>query len=228
MPHHTPPALATFPGFENFTDCQRLDIDADVAAHKGIVLADGRHSWYNGHYHRDPFHERVRYSFPDDDTLLDKPLDRLFVGNFCQIASGAAFMLGGNHGHDVHALTAHGFNFMPGAAFLWEPAGDIVLGHDVWIGYEALVMSGVRIGHGAIIGARAMVTRDVPPYAVVVGTDRIARFRFDEAERALMQRIAWWSWDDTRIQEALPLLQGRDVHALARFAGIAADAPELA
>ena len=218
--HDTPLPLATFPGFDNFTECQRLDIDADIAAHKGIVLADGRHSWYNGYYHKEPFQERVRYSFPDDETILDKRLDRLFVGNFCQIASGAAFMLGGNHGHDMRALTPHAFNFMPSRTFQWEPAGDIVMGHDVWVGYEALIMSGVRIGHGAIIGARAIVTRDVPPYAIMVGTDKVAKYRFEEDDRALMERIAWWSWDDDRIDAALPLLQGRDIRALARFAQI--------
>lgn len=206
--------------FSHFTECQRLDTDPDIQTHKSIVLAEGRHCWYNGYYHKEPFQERVRYTFPELDTINELPVDRLFIGNFCQFASGTVFMLGGNHGHSMKALTPHSFNFLPSPRFLWEPTGDIVIGHDVWTGYESMIMSGARIGNGAIIGARAIVTKEIPPYAIVVGNNQIVGYRFDEPDRDLMERIAWWQWDDDRLNEAMPLLQGQDLAALARFANI--------
>ncbi|MBV7696547.1 hypothetical protein [Streptomyces sp. TRM70350] len=101
--------------------------------------------------------------------------------------------------------------------------GDTVVGHEVWIGYEALVMPGPTIGTGAVIGARAVVSKDVAPYSVVVGHNKTVRHRFDPLRRRLLWRIAWWNWSDERITEALPLLQGHDVLALARYAGVDPD-----
>lgn len=95
-----------------------------------------------------------------------------------------------------------------------------MIGHDVWIGYEALVLPGVSIGTGAVIGARAVVAKDVEPYAVVVGDGRVVKYRFGSHERDLLLRIAWWNWDDERIAEALPLIQGSDLRALAEHAGV--------
>ncbi|SOD63519.1 chloramphenicol O-acetyltransferase type B [Streptomyces zhaozhouensis] len=206
--------------FADFTEVQRLDTDSEVADHALITLADGRHSWYSGYHHGETFARRVRYASPDHPHPEGHRPDRLVLGNFCQFASGVSFLLGGNHGHDLTAVTSYGFDFFEGAANAWAPAGDTVIGHEVLIGYEALVMPGVRIGTGAVIGARAVITKDVPPYAVVVGDNRVVRHRFDSHTRKLLWRIAWWEWSDERIAEALPLLQGHDVRALARYAGV--------
>jgi virginiamycin A acetyltransferase len=94
-----------------------------------------------------------------------------------------------------------------------------VVGHDVWIGAEALVMPGVRIGHGAVVGARAVVTRDVPDYAVVAGNPaRIVRRRYAEDVAARLVAIGWWHWPAERIARAVPLLVAGDVAALEAFA----------
>lgn len=206
--------------FTNFTDVQRLDTDPDVREHAAIVLDQGRHSFYSGFHHREPFQERVRYAAANLDSWQGIPVDRLTVGNFCQFASGMSILLGGNHGHDLSRLTPYSFNFFPQAESAWKPAGDTVISHAVWIGYEALILPGVRIGHGAIIGARAVISRDVPPYAVVVGAGKICKYRFSPEDQERMDQVAWWLWDDATVAEALPLLQGRDLEALCRFAGV--------
>ncbi|MFC4565701.1 type B chloramphenicol O-acetyltransferase [Nocardiopsis mangrovi] len=209
--------------FTGVTEVQRLEADPDVLSHTGIVLAEGRHSWYAGYHHGEGFAARVRYAPPGLAEYNGQPTDRLRIGNFCQFASGTQFMLGGNHGHDLGAVTPYGFNFFQGAADRWRPSGDTVVGHEVWIGYEALVLPGVRLGTGSVIGARAVVARDVPPFAVVVGDGRVVRHRFDPLTRRLLWRTAWWNWPDDRIGDALPLLQGRDARALARYAGVGQD-----
>ena len=85
--------------------------------------------------------------------------------------------------------------------------GNVSIGHDVWIGTEALILSGVSIGHGAVIAARSVVTKDVPPYAIVAGVPaRVIRSRFDPATVASLLRIAWWDWPREKIETALPLL----------------------
>lgn len=151
------------------------------------------------------------------------PTDKLVIGNFCRFASGTTFLLGGNQGHDMDAVTPYGFNFVDGATDAWKPVGDTVVGHEVWCGYESTILGGVHIGVGAIIGARAVVAKDVAPFSVVVGEGRVVRHRFDPLRRKLLWRARWWTWDDEHVREALPLLQGADVAALARSVGITPD-----
>ena len=95
-------------------------------------------------------------------------------------------------------------------AAAWDNKGDIVIGNDVWIGYEAVVMAGVRIGDGAVIAARAVVTRDVPPYTIVGGVPaREIRRRFDADTVARLQELRWWDWPIGKIRENLPhIMQG--------------------
>ena len=98
--------------FPDFTVVERLDTSREVLDHAGIVLAQGRHSWYSGHYHRESFAGRARYLFADSPTYRGVPTDKLVIGNFCQFASGTTFLLGGNQGHDMDAVTPYGFNFV--------------------------------------------------------------------------------------------------------------------
>ena len=87
-----------------------------------------------------------------------------------------------------------------------------MIGNDVWIGYEAVVMAGVHIGDGAVVAARAVVTRDVPPYAIVGGVPaRIIRMRFDERTIARLLETAWWDWPADRIRRAIPRLADRSL-----------------
>ncbi|MGQ9366083.1 CatB-related O-acetyltransferase [Azospirillum sp. A39] len=147
--------------------------------------------------------------------------DRLVIGRFCAIAAGARFIMNGAN----HAMA--GFSTYPFAIFPdWQAPvpdlagrGDTVVGNDVWIGMEALVMPGVRIGDGAVIGARAVVTRDVAPYAVVAGNPAAEmRRRFDDATVAALRRIAWWDWPAETIQRNLAAIAGADLAALERAA----------
>lgn len=151
-------------------------------------------------------------------------MDRLIVGGFCSIGSGAAFIMAGNQGHRYDWVSSFPFFYMPevphfaGAVDAFRPAGDTVIGNDVWIGSEAIIMPGVTVGDGAVIGTRTLVTRDVEPYAIVGGNPaRLIRKRFDEARIAMLLEMKWWDWSDAWLAEAMPLLTGSDIPALHAF-----------
>lgn len=92
--------------------------------------------------------------------------------------------------------------------------GDVVIGNDVWIGYGATIMSGVSIGDGAVIGARSVVTKDVPPYAIVAGNPGVVvKHRFDEQTVVDLLQIAWWDWSRPLVEARLPLLLSGDIRA---------------
>lgn len=93
--------------------------------------------------------------------------------------------------------------------------GDTVIGHDVWIGYDTLIMPGIQIGNGAIISSRSVITKNVPAYSMVGGNPaQIIRQRFDTATIARLESIAWWNWPIEKITENLELIIGGDVEAL--------------
>lgn len=95
--------------------------------------------------------------------------------------------------------------------------GDLVVENDVWLGYDALLMSGVQVGSGAIMATRAVVTKDVPPYAIVAGNPaRVVRMRYDEATVARLLAVAWWHWDAAKITRNLTAICGADLAALER------------
>lgn len=141
---------------------------------------------------------------------------RFVCGRYCSIGPSVKVLLSGNHNHQL--VTTYPFSAFPKA---WpatagipfrESRGDVVVGNDVWIGYEALILSGVTIGDGAVIGAGAVVAKDVPPYAVVVGNPaRVIRYRFDEQTIADLLEIAWWNWPDERVAQFTPLLLNDDI-----------------
>lgn len=112
----------------------------------------GRYSYYSGYYHGHSFDDCARYLMPDRDDV-----DKLVIGSFCSIGSGAAFIMAGNQGHRAEWASTFPFHFMheepvfAGAVNGYQPAGDTLIGHDVWIGTEAMFMPGVRVDHGAII-----------------------------------------------------------------------------
>ncbi len=144
--------------------------------------------------------------------------ERLVIGRFCQIAHGVRFLAAANHPMDGfstypfsmfdHALMAH-----YGAMFAPKP--DTVIGHDVWIGQEAKVMPCVTIGNGAVIGAGAVVARDVPAWSIVVGNPgRVLRPRFPDPVIALLDRLAWWDLPLEEIRDLVPVLASGDVPAL--------------
>ena len=177
----------------------------------------GRYSYYSGYYHGHGFDECARFLLPEEGV------DKLVIGSFCSIGSGAAFIMAGNQGHRRDWISTFPFYWMPeidafeGARNGFEPAGDTVIGNDVWIGTEAIVMPGVKIGHGAVIGTRALVAKDVEPYAIVGGNpSKTLRMRFVEADIARLLELRWWDWSDDELKAAMPLLTDGDISALYR------------
>jgi chloramphenicol O-acetyltransferase type B len=188
---------------------------SDQITHPNIVA--GRYSYYSGYYHGHGFDDCARYLLPDADA------DRLIIGSFCSIGSGASFIMAGNQGHRNEWVSTFPFFFYPDAPDFaaahngYLPAGDTVIGNDVWIGSEAIVMPGIRVGHGAVIGTRAIVTRDVEPYAIVAGNPaKSIRKRFDDARIALLLEMQWWNWSDPQLRDAMTLLTSNDIDALHR------------
>ena len=137
------------------------------------------------------------------------------IGAFCSISRGVVFMSGGIHPLDWVSLFPFRIRFGLDGAYedgMPTTSGPIVVGSDVWIGTDAMVLSGVTIGHGAIVAARSVVTRDVPPYAVVAGVPaKVLRFRFGPGTIERLLRIRWWDWPDDRIREEVGLLSSKGV-----------------
>jgi virginiamycin A acetyltransferase len=149
------------------------------------------------------------YDDPDDALAFERRAvlygfgpERLVIGRFCAIGSGVRFLMpGANHADRGPSTFPFGIFGEPWAEptmdlVMSAPSrGDTIVGHDVWLGYRALVLPGVRIGHGAIVAAASVVSADVPPYAIVAGNPaRVVRRRYDDEDVARLLRAAWWDW----------------------------------
>jgi len=139
----------------------------------------------------------------------------LQVGRFCALGGGTTvFLDDGEHSPDcisTYPLRMALKKVKPSDSGLGGKGG-VVIGNDVWVGDAATILSGVRIGNGAVIGARSVVTKDVPSYAIVVGNPgRVARLRFTPEQIASLEKIAWWNWPLEKIQEAAPLLMSHSI-----------------
>ncbi len=157
----------------------------------------------------------VLYHFPVNN-------DRLIIGKFCSIACGAKFIFTSAN-HSLESLSTYPFPIFyeewnldkKHVTSAWDNKGDIVIGSDVWIGYEAVILSGVHIGDGAVIAARAVVTRDVPAYTIIGGVPaKEIRKRFNEETIKKLQQLQWWNWPFDRIQQHLPHIMNADVDNL--------------
>ena len=177
----------------------------------------GDYTMYNDFVHDPREFERnnVLYHYP-----VNK--DKLKIGKFCSIACGAKFLFTSAN-HTMKSLSTYPFPIffeeweLDGKDIrdAWDNKGDIVIGNDVWIGYEAVVLSGVTIGDGAIIGTRALVTKDVPPYTIVGGVPaKPIRKRFDEETIQKLEEIRWWNWEEDRIKRNIQAIQSGDICAL--------------
>ena len=190
----------------------------NIITNPNIIIED--FTFYNDYVH-DP------KDFEKNNVLYHYPYvnhDRLIIGKFCSIACGAKFLFNSAN-HTLNSLSTFPFPIfaeewdesMP-VTDAWDNKGDIVIGNDVWIGYEAVIMAGVHIGDGAIIGTRAVVTKDVPPYAIVGGIPaKKIRSRFDDKTIELLQQLNWWDWDPVKIQENLNAIRKVDIEALKKL-----------
>lgn len=148
--------------------------------------------------------------------------DRLVIGRFCAIAEGARFIMNGaNHamsGFSTYPFNIFGHGWEEGfdvATWEKENRGDTIIGSDVWIGMEAMILPGVKIGHGAIVAAKAVVAHDVPPYSIVAGNPaRAVKTRFDDETVQRLLAVAWWDWAVEKISRNLDAIRGSDISRL--------------
>lgn len=165
--------------------------------------------------------------FEKNNVLYHYPInnDRLIIGKFCSIACGAKFIFNCAN-HTLKSLSTYTFPLffeewdLPKSevAASWDNKGDIVIGNDVWIGYDAVIMAGVKIGDGAIIGTRAVVTKDVEPYSIVGGVPaKEIRKRFSPDVIEKLQSLQWWNWSRDKIQKSLNAIQSGDIGALEKI-----------
>ena len=177
----------------------------------------GDYTMYNDFVH-DPI------DFEKNNVLYHYPVnkDKLKIGKFCSIACGAKFLFTSAN-HAMKSLSTYPFPVFfeewgleaKNICDAWDNKGDIVIGNDVWIGYEAVILSGVTIGDGAIIGTRAVVTKDVPSYTIVGGVPaKPIRKRFDEETIQKLEEIRWWDWEEERIKKNIQAIQFGDINML--------------
>jgi chloramphenicol O-acetyltransferase type B len=165
---------------------------------------------------RYPQHRIGRGSYGDLNVVEFGEGTTLTVGNYCSFARGAQVMLGGNHRLDW--VTTYPFSAIDRrfSHFTGHPhsKGDVVIGNDVWVAREAMILSGVTIGDGAVIGARAVVSRDVPPYMIVAGNPAVeVRPRFPAPVIERLLALSWWDWPEERIASAMPHLLSNHIEA---------------
>ena len=185
----------------------RLCFLKNIIDHPQIEI--GEFTYYDDFEDVHNFLRNVKY-------LFDFTGDKLIIGKFCMIASDVKFIMNGAN-HLVNAVSTYPFAIFGHG---WEGAmdgkeypqkGDLKIGNDVWIGFNATIMAGVSIGDGAIIGTNAMVVKDVPPYSIVGGNPaKEIKKRFSDTEIHHLLKVKWWDWSEEKITSNLELLTGGD------------------
>lgn len=186
-----------------------------VISNPNIIVGD--YTMYND-FARDP------KEFEKNNVLYHYPVnqDKLIIGKFCSIACGARFIFNSAN-HSLSSLSTYPFPIffeewnLDGKDIknAWDNKGDIVIGNDVWIGYEAVILAGVTIGDGAVIGTRAVVTKDVPPYTIVGGVPaKPIRKRFSQEIIDALLKMKWWDWPKERIAQHITDIQSGNIEYL--------------
>lgn len=188
--------------------------DKEIVYLKEVItdpnITVGEYTFYND-FVNDPV------MFEKNNVLYHYPVnhDRLVIGKFCSLACGVRFLFNSAN-HSMESLSTYPFPVFyeewrldpKNVASAWNNKGDIIIGNDVWIGYEAVIMAGVTIGDGAIIGTRALVTKDVPPYTIVGGIPaKPIRKRYSEQTITSLLELKWWDWSKERIARNLKAIQ---------------------
>ena len=160
-------------------------------------------------------------NFERNNVLYHYPInhDKLVIGKFCSVACGAKFLFNSAN-HTLDSLSTYPFPIffeewnldVKDITKAWDNKGDIVIGNDVWIGYEAVIMAGVTIGDGAVIGARAVVTKDVPPYTIVGGIPaKPIKKRFSQENINTLLKLKWWDWSKEKISQHISDIQSGNI-----------------
>lgn len=189
----------------------RLCFLKNIVKNPNIIVGD--YTYYDDFENVENFERNVKYHF----NFVG---DKLIIGKFCMIASDVKFIMNGAN-HLTKALTTYPFAIFGNA---WENAmegkqypqrGDIIIGNDVWIGYNATIMSGVTIGNGAIIATNATVVKNVEPYTIVGGNPATEiKKRFSEEVIKRLQNLQWWNWDVQKITKNVQALTDIDIDKL--------------
>lgn len=184
----------------------------NTVTNPNIIVGD--FTYYDDPENSENFERNVLYHFPFIG-------DKLIIGKFCAIAKGVQFIMNGaNHklsGFSTYPFYIFGNGWEKGAPQAGDLPykGDTIIGNDVWIGYQALIMPGVKIGNGAIISSRAVVTSDVPAYAVVGGNPaKVIKKRFTDETIASLEKLAWWDWSIEKITQNLTAIMSSNLEAL--------------
>ena len=162
--------------------------------------------------------------FEQNNVLYQYPVnhDRLIIGKFCSIARGVKFLFNSAN-HAMASLSTYPFPLFyeewglerDDVTEAWDNKGNIIVGNDVWIGYEAIILSGVTVGDRAIIGARAVVAEDVAPYTIVGGVSAVPiRKRFDDKTVSELLRLKWWDWPEEKIGRNIRAIQSGRIDLL--------------
>lgn len=188
---------------------------------KNPQIEIGEYTYYDDPHHATEFEQR--------NVLYNFGAEKLVIGRYCALAEGVRFIMSGAN-HNMAGVSTFPFTIFGGAwgektldIALGAPSrGDTVVGNDVWIGYQSLIMPGVRIGNGAIIAAGSVVVADVPAYGIVGGNPaRLLKKRYSDAEIELLERIAWWDWPVEKVTEHVRVIMSGTPSELAEAAGVA-------
>jgi virginiamycin A acetyltransferase len=192
-------------------DYERLCFLKNIITNPNIIVGD--YTYYDDFEDVHNFEKNVKYHF-------DFTGDKLIIGKFCMIASDVKFLMNGAN-HLTDAVTPYPFAIFGNG---WEGAmkgrkypnkGDLVIGNDVWIGYNAVLMAGITVHDGAIIAANSTVTKDVEPYAIVGGNPaKLIRKRFSVEKIRELLSIKWWDWEIEKITANVHNLTGNDISKL--------------
>lgn len=189
----------------------RLCFLKNIIQNPNIVVGD--YTYYDDFEDVANFEKNVKYHF---DFIGDK----LIIGKFCMIASNVTFIMNGAN-HLTEAISAYPFaifgkdwsNAMEGKTY--PTKGDTIIGNDVWLGYNCTIMPGVKIGHGAIVAANTVVTKDVEPYTIVGGNPaQIIRKRFSGEKIKQLLALEWWNWDIEKITQHVQHLTGNELDSM--------------
>ena len=181
---------------------------------KHITVGEG--SYYAGYYHGKNFEECVMYLDAIDNKISSDEIDKLIVGKYCSIATGVQFMMGGTQGHNYNWIATHPLVGIDGSSFtgrIWK--GDTIIGNDVWLGAESLIMPGIKIDDGAVIAARSVITKNVGPFEIWGGNPaKFIKKRFYENDIKKLLQIKWWDWDLQTIKLNINHLRSSEVDVL--------------